>query len=148
MTDVPTSPARPTRPGSIFAQWFLGSCLGLTILALGAVHAPARIKLLGLFSIAFGMIAGLGMGSLAQSLGLDRSRTLVVVAFVSILAALVGVTVESHRLWAAEEWKAFEASPTAQLATKSLLDPKLPADFKAGLQETIDRQKDALTFRS
>ena len=122
------------------------SAVGVTLLTLAAVHAPGRIKLLGLYALAIGLVAGFGMGSLSRMLNIGAAAPIVLITFLLIVAAQTGMAVESHRLWAAKAWEAFEATPQGRLAKSTTADPRAPADFKAGLQELIDRQRESLRF--
>jgi hypothetical protein len=133
---------------SAWIQWFFLAFLGTAILTVVAVHAPARIKLIGLFSIAFGMVVGFGLGILARSLGLTRNTASVMTIVGVIAAGLVGMTVESHRLWSAKEWDAFQKSPAGQMAMRTARSEQAPDDLKASVQESIDRQRESLQFRS
>ena len=64
MSDVPPEPATSNRavsspPGrGPLAFWLLCGVVGLAALTLACVHATERIKLIGLFSIALGLVSG------------------------------------------------------------------------------------------
>lgn len=148
MTDVPDSAATANRGFTGSLQWFVVAAIGMTMLSLAAVHAPPRIKLLGLFSIGVGVVAGLAFGWLARALDVKRSKALLSMTLLLIFAGLAFATIESHRIWSATEWEAFENSPNGKIARQSAMNQTLPKDFKTSLQESIDRQRQELSFEN
>lgn len=93
------------------AQW-LGICLvGVTVLALIATQVPERGRLIGLFSVVFGMLSGWGMGYVATECSLRRSLFAFASAGTMIATALVGVTYQQYREYCAELEKIYKAPP-------------------------------------
>jgi hypothetical protein len=146
--------ARRPRPagtdrGNSFANvavWLLFAVVGLTALTLAFVHAPGRIKLIGIYDVIYGLAAGWALGLLARKLQLTATSRLTAVTFVLIAAGISGVAIESHRVWAAREWEAFTTSPTGRLANEVLAKPDAPAELRASLQESLDNQRSQISF--
>ncbi len=95
-TDPHSTSSRGITP---WLQWVGFSLVGITALVLLAAHAPPRIRLLGLFAVLTGVVAGWGIGKFAIKFkvpihGMPPSIT------VGLLLAggQVGVTLESWRL--------------------------------------------------
>jgi MFS family permease len=77
-----------------------------TALALAAAHAPARIRLIGLFSLAFGVVIGWLVPKLSGWLNCQPSRLQVgFVATALTLIGLVGSMLETSRLETARKPK-------------------------------------------
>ncbi len=125
----------------LFVWLGLGLISGL-ILIISAVHAPARIKLLGLFSIGFGLMLGSWLSFLAQKCFSDlhltdhwRGKTLLAGAL--IVAAIAGIGLESHRLWKRDLLRSREED-RRRVATMSLAGSQLLEQERA-TWERIDR---------
>lgn len=96
MTSVP--PAEPPR-SPIRVAAFVGSALViLALLAFLAAHASPRVKLLGLFPIAIGALAGVIVARLCMRHALSR-RVTFAAAIVLIPMTLAGYATESYRIW-------------------------------------------------
>jgi hypothetical protein len=79
--------------------WIVCSLIFTLAISLAAAHAPPRIRLVGLFSLAFGVLIGWVLRRLARALDADVPRTVVgVVAMIMTIAGLVGSTCEIFRL--------------------------------------------------
>jgi hypothetical protein len=114
-------------------------CLvGLTALTLAAAHAPGRIRLLGLFAVAFGAVCGWGLARGAAyfavtvmpvdsslkrkqrndnsrpSLALQASIMRLVIVGVLIAAAETGLTLESWRLYVVELRKLYDPEASTE----------------------------------
>ncbi|MFN0197999.1 MAG: hypothetical protein ACKVT0_14735 [Planctomycetaceae bacterium] len=76
-----------------YAEWWGSSTIILAVLGMLAVHAPARIKLIGLFSIAIGLLAGFASRYLAMMWGLSPTKSLMVSVGIMLLALQIGVGV-------------------------------------------------------
>ena len=82
-----------------FITWIAVSSVGVTALALLAAHCPSRIRLIGLFSIAFGLGAGWVITQAARILELHPPlRAMEVMSALLTLAGLIGCTIEIFRL--------------------------------------------------
>jgi hypothetical protein len=89
----------PISDGSSVLIWFFASIIAVTGLSIAAAHAPARIRLIGLFSIAFGLIVGWGVVRLASQLQAEpRRRVSAITAILLSLCGLIGSTWQSSRL--------------------------------------------------
>src|SRR3954462_16028723 len=103
--------ARRLRPAGIasgnsfsnIALWLLFAVIGLTALTLVFVHAPERIKLIGLYGVAYGLIAGWGLGLLAAKFHLPCTILSSTMASLLIIIGGMGLALESHRIWAASQ---------------------------------------------
>lgn len=79
--------------------WLLVCALVTTGLSLAAAHAPSRIRLIGLFSIAFGAIIGWFLVQLATRLDTQPSvRLLGLCAVLFTVCGLIGCAWETFRL--------------------------------------------------
>lgn len=92
-------------------EWLLISVVSLTVLSLAAAHAPAAIRLLGLFGIGFGLLAGYGIGRLAAALRKSLTVVYMLLTFLLIAAAGCGVVWESRRIYAADLLKSYGRMP-------------------------------------
>jgi hypothetical protein len=92
------------------------SLVGLTALTLAAAHAPGRIRLLGLFAVAFGAVCGWGLARGAAYFGVsDRSIVRLVTAMILIGAAETGLTLESWRLYVVDLRKTYDPEASAEV---------------------------------
>ena len=101
--DEPQSTSSVTSPPSTASSWPMSwmviGMVATLALSLIAAHAPARIRLLGLFSIAFGLIVGWLLNRLVELLDAHPSRHFIrLVAATLTLCGLVGSTCEQVRL--------------------------------------------------
>jgi hypothetical protein len=76
---------------------------------LAAAHAPGRVKLLGLFAVAFGLLAGSALGALARFLQVEQRTAMLPVAVILISAAQLGMALESWRVYRAEVRETLQA---------------------------------------
>lgn len=117
-------------------QWFLLSSLAITVLTLVAVHAPHRIKALGLFALVFGVSAGWLIAHIANFLQFTRRVPFVCGAGILILCGLIGMAAESHRLHAGAIKQQYSADPTGFL--KNQLDNPDDSTNTDQLQDYIE----------
>ncbi|MBA3315929.1 MAG: hypothetical protein M3552_21575 [Planctomycetota bacterium] len=75
---------------------------GLIAIILLAAAMPARVKLLGLFPVAFAALIGYVFGRVAMLAGLRRRGVLVPLTTIVVAAGLAGYYTESFRRWRAE----------------------------------------------
>lgn len=99
------------KPGRRIWQWAVVCLVGLTAFTLLAARAPERFRLIGLFAIGFGIVAGWGMGFAALKLDVSANGKTLVLTAVFIAAAEVGLTVSMWRLYVAQERKVFNRPP-------------------------------------
>lgn len=119
MEQTPSPPesevnSRPNR-SSIWVCLVAGLVM-TTALALAAAHSPPRIRLIGLFSIAFGLAVGWLLARLVEKLdvGLSR-RALGAAAAVFTVCGLIGSTWETVRLNEAQKPKSGTDTVAARL---------------------------------
>ncbi|WP_010588160.1 hypothetical protein [Schlesneria paludicola] len=78
--------------------WLMVSSLATTALTLVSAHAPPRIRLIGLFSIAFGALVGWAIVQLAIRFDAMLPRRIVgLTAVVLTIAGLIGCMIETYR---------------------------------------------------
>jgi hypothetical protein len=91
-----------------FLQWLLVAFFVVTPMALIWAHSPARIRLIGLFSLAFGVAAGWILGVTARFLTRPATQNVVLLSFVLIALGEVGWTLESYRIYVGQLRQAYE----------------------------------------
>ncbi len=95
--------SEPRESGKVIAgrlvSWVVLSAVALAVLMIAAVFLPPRLKLLGLFSIALGLIAGWLIGQLARRCRVHYRRIVFPVALIMTSLAIAGMIAESYRLW-------------------------------------------------
>jgi hypothetical protein len=96
-TALPESDQPQPEPGSIL-MFALAAVIATAALALVAAHAPARIRLLGLFSLAFGLLNTLIQTRLAAILHVRITGTVIALIAATTLAGLVGSTCQTVAL--------------------------------------------------
>ncbi|GAB4137533.1 MAG: hypothetical protein Tsb009_05130 [Planctomycetaceae bacterium] len=82
-----------------FAVWLLTSLAGIALLAFLAAHAPARVRLLGLFALGFGMLLGALLAWLMVEFQVPGSRRLSGLAAILIALGMMGMVAESYRVY-------------------------------------------------
>ena len=118
----------PSRAGnSSLSVWLVTSVAAIAALALAAAHAPPRIRLIGLFSIAFALLVGWLLGRLAERLDAHPSRGLIgtIAVFLSI-AGLIGATWEAFRLELSRRPKSPNDAIAERLIEQMKTQTKLP----------------------
>lgn len=125
------------------AKWFLGCVAVSVLLGFAAAHAPGRVRLIGLFPIAVGVL----LGVVISHLSLHFRQKLATAIYVG--AVLSGITMtlmyaESFRMYAADVRNAFSEDPSFMLrasarnqSTSAKDDPQA-AEAAEQLQALID----------
>ena len=104
---------------SSISAWILAGLILTTAISLAAAHAPARIRLIGLFSIAFGLLIGWVIKRLSNALETHLSQSVVAAtAAILTLGGLIGSTCEIVRL----EIQKQKSSPKDSLAMRLIED--------------------------
>jgi hypothetical protein len=148
----------PLRRGSGWFSWLVLFLVATAALSLAAVYLPARVKMLGLFAIGHGLVAGWIAARLATIFEFSPSsrRAAAGVVFLVIAAGQIGMAVESHRLYRAEEQRIVAANPKRLAILRMLQAVKTPDDPKtkqmaADVRKTLGVQDvsfaDYLQFR-
>jgi hypothetical protein len=112
VTDA-TTPATPPEHHAPLA-WLVPMCTAAAGIAFSAAYVPARVKLLVLFLVGIGAMIGLVSGYLARAYCHLRPGWVLGTTFFVTAVALVGSTLESHRLWANEVREAMRGELRAQ----------------------------------
>jgi hypothetical protein len=120
-TGVAADPSSPGRPPPVacvaFCRWLASATVAVTVLAAVAAHLPGRIRLTGVFGVAFGFACGWLLGLLAMRFGIARSRLVAMGGWTLISAGIALMGWETQRQWAAQRraeigpdpWPAFAA---------------------------------------
>jgi len=114
MDDAPSTAhrSRSPQPFSSLMTWLAACLLATGALAITAAYAPPRIRLIGLYSIAFGLLVGWLLVRLAEKLDVTPSRwTMMIVAAMLTLGGLALSTWETCRI---------ELKSASQFAKESL----------------------------
>ncbi len=125
--------------------WFLLGLLGVAAISGLAGHAPARVRLLLLFPLAFGLLVGSASGYLASGLELRRSVAAALISASLAVAGLVNVAWISYGELAAQARRAVQEDPQRLLALRllessDLRDPQNRRSYhelRASLQPTF-----------
>lgn len=109
MDEMPSTtssePISPTAGPSSWI-WLVAGIVMTTAAALAAAHSPPRIRLIGLFSVAFGLVVGWLLARLVETLDCHPSRRAIrIAAAVFTLCGLIGSTCETVRLNEAQKPK-------------------------------------------
>lgn len=115
-TDRQRPDHHPARQSERFVEWLAIAAVGLAAFTLAAPYAPARMKLLGLFAVVCGLLAGWGVGTLARVLDVGRNRGSVTIAVVLIVGGQAGLALQSWRLYAAQLEATYQAEVDLPLA--------------------------------
>ncbi|MCA9007225.1 MAG: hypothetical protein KDA70_18285 [Planctomycetaceae bacterium] len=150
-----------TSSWSGYIQWF---CIGLvliTALSILAVHLPERLKLLLVFSVVYGMIAGALLTTLAFKLGLSVKRSLLVAILCLTVFGQSLVLYLSHQRYKEATLQQFKMDKTSLMLEHTLAKGEPPADpasrkqheeflkqFEAAKQERRDKEQQLLAISS
>ncbi len=139
------STASPDKPAARHYEraglfgWLLLSVVAVSVLTIAAVHAPARVKLIGLFAVVYGLFAGWLLSKAVRVTTGHLSKLQLVLSFLLIAAGQCTVTVESYRLHKAAvmqrfEWSSEAKSPRADEMRQLL---RQTTSFSAYLQRRV-----------
>lgn len=122
--------------------WLVVSLLGLSLAALAAAWAP---KMVGLFLLGFGVLAGALLGMLARAFQV-RGRAVIPLSALLIAASLVGLTLRAHQIWA-ERTKTIlqgNGAPPVLLPSESL--ESLPDNVRRTFESAAAARRPDLSF--
>jgi hypothetical protein len=127
---VPEQPAAAPAQRNGWFSWLVLLVLGAAAISLLAVYLPSRVKMLGLFAVGHGLLAGWLAAWLAQAFRLRMTNWAVACAtvFVVIAAGQIGMAVESYRVYRTAEERALAANPKRAAVLQMLQSVKLPDD--------------------
>jgi hypothetical protein len=94
---TPSNSPPPPSPAD-FVLWLAVGAAGVALLFAGSVHVPQEVKLVGLYGIGLGLLAGWGLGQWALARNLRRPTLVAAFAWGMIAAGEVLAAVQSHRL--------------------------------------------------
>jgi hypothetical protein len=136
------SDVEPGGRGHGWFSWLVLLLVATAALSLLAVYLPARVKMLGLFAIGHGLVAGGIAARLASIFELSPASrgASAGVVFLVIVAGQIGMAVESHRLYRAELERVVAANPKRRAVLRMLQSVKTPDDPKTK-QLTADVRK-------
>ncbi|HAH45768.1 hypothetical protein [Gimesia sp.] len=161
MTDPSlVSPAATISSKSSFFQWF---CIGLvliTALSILAVHLPERLKLLLVFAVVYGLIAGGLLTSLAVKLDVPVKRSLLVSILCLTVFGQSLVLYLSHQRYKEATLQQFKLDKTSLMLNR-MMQGEPPTDpesrkqydqvlkqFEAAKQERQDKEQQLLAVSS
>ncbi|WP_417391592.1 hypothetical protein [Gimesia sp.] len=161
MTDPSlVSPAATISSKSSFFQWF---CIGLvliTALSILAVHLPERLKLLLVFAVVYGLIAGGLLTSLAVKLDVPVKRSLLVSILCLTVFGQSLVLYLSHQRYKEATLQQFKLDKTSLMLNR-MMQGEPPSDpesrkqydqvlkqFEAAKQERQDKEQQLLAVSS
>jgi len=111
-------------------RWLFLGMIGLAALSLAAAHAPPRVRLIGLYSIGYGVVAGYGLWFLAGLTSAPAGKRCGVLAFAAIAAGQVLLALETHRLLTSEAQSAASTISPAELMLETADPPADPQSRK------------------
>jgi hypothetical protein len=122
--------------------WFVACAIAVTALSIAAAHAPSRIRLIGLFSIAFGLAVGWGVVWLTSQLHAEPGcRFTVVTAVLLSLIGLIGSTLQTSRLDEAFSLKSDKAALASRLIKEFERQVNKSGSDKPNCAEVTEFQK-------
>jgi hypothetical protein len=129
---LPQSDAAPAGRRSGRISWLVLFLLATAAISLVAVHLPPRVKMLGLFAIGHGLLAGWAAARLESVFDLPAGNEVwSAVVFLVILGGQIGMAAESNRLDRAAEERALAANPKRAALLRMLESGKFPNDPKS-----------------
>ncbi|MFG0334887.1 MAG: hypothetical protein ACF8TS_16145 [Maioricimonas sp. JB049] len=157
-TDAPETAAASSveRAGQQTARaiglWLLLGGIGVFVLSIAAGFAPAPVKRLLLFYLAFGLIAGGGLGRLAYEVGVRPSVLIVILGNLLLLAGGLNVTRVSYDRFHAHIEEQVRRDDDTMLGLRLLErtagdDPELQARAAAERARLDPRFRDYLRHR-
>ncbi len=132
----------PISGGSSVLSWFCASIIAVTAISIAAAHAPPRIRLIGLFSIVFGLMVGWVVVWLASQLQAEPGRRFAVVTAVLLsLCGLIGSTWQSSRLDELRSMQSGKDALAARLIKEFEQQDKQPVSDHQRRSEVTEFQK-------
>lgn len=128
-------------PGDLL--WLFTSVLLMLAIAAVAAYAPARIKLLGLFAVGFGVVCGLVSAAVAQSTATAITRAKSLLVGLLVAGAFVLVSLSSFRSYRAELKDVAGDRKSAAFKTLTKLQlGKLPEDEQS--RQQVEQMREAV----
>lgn len=130
-------------------MWLALGAIFLTAVTLLCAHAPARIRLLGLFAVAYGLFSGYALKHLARIVALRQAGAIIALTFVAVAAGQSALTLESYRIAAAahasEMQRELESDKSRAALALILQSSAPPADSQA--RQMFDEMQETLGIR-
>lgn len=139
----PTAAAQAESQGSRtgFLPWLIISLVLMTALSLLAVHLPERLKLILVYTVVYGLIAGGMLGTLAVKSGLSVTRGLLSVIVLLTISGQCLVLYLSHQRYQAATRQQFKMDQTSLVVDRMFAtgeppeDPELRKDYDQLLEQ-------------
>lgn len=129
----PTSEVQSESPGSRsgFLSWLIISLVLMTALSLLAVHLPERLKLILVYAVVYGLVAGAMLSTLAVKTGLTVNRA-ILLTIVSLTIAGQGLVLYlSHQRYQAATLRQFKLDQTTLVIDRMFATGEPPEDPQA-----------------
>ncbi len=132
MTDQITE-SQPAQPNSKtgFVQWLLVALVLITALSLLAVHLPERLKLLLVYAVVYGLIAGGALTTLAVKFGVTINKMFILTLVCLIIFGQSLVLYLSHQRYKDATLKQFKADQTSMVIDRMFSTGEPPEDPEA-----------------
>lgn len=141
-SNTPALPAVPqplARPRPL--AWLIGSVVGIALFAGLAAHLLDRVKLLGLFPLIWGAVAGAGLRWWANECQLGSARWLPGISFLLLAAGEAGIVMESWRVHRTELQRQFDNDPSAGFMRQAQKQVPKAADTSKNPEEAALHQQ-------
>lgn len=121
MPDQPSESQSPQRRSTAsYVQWIIVSLILITGLSLLAVHLPERLKLLLVYAVVYGLIAGGALTTLAIKLCIPVKRTLTLSIVCLTIFGQSLILYLSHQRYQAATLQEFKADQTSIVIERML----------------------------
>lgn len=162
MTEQPAaSRLEPTSSWSGYIQWFCIGLILITALSILAVHLPERLKLLLVFSVIYGLIAGGVLTTMAVKRGVPVKHSLIVSILCLTIFGQSLVLYLSHQRYKEATLQQFKMDKTTFVLDRMLAKGEPPSDpesrkqydevlkqFQAAKQDRQDKEQQLLAISS
>lgn len=116
--------------------------IGLTALAIGAIHAPAELRQRFPVPLVYGGLAGLVLAGSARMTGVRSTRRARLSVAVLLLAALVGLTL-THWQRQTAAWRTEQRREIMKTAAKAAAADAMQADMARSIAESYTAEENA-----
>lgn len=129
----PTSEVQSESPGSRtgFLSWLIISLVLMTALSLLAVHLPERLKLILVYAVVYGLVAGAMLSTLAVKTGLTVTRGILLTIVILTIAGQGLVLYLSHQRYQAATLRQFKLDQTTLVIDRMFATGEPPEDPQA-----------------
>lgn len=129
----PTSEVQSESPGSRtgFLSWLIIGLVLMTALSLLAVHLPERLKLILVYAVVYGLVAGAMLSTLAVKTGLTVNRAILLTIVILTIAGQGLVLYLSHQRYQAATLRQFKLDQTTLVIDRMFATGEPPEDPQA-----------------